>query len=147
MFNHDVSELWKKSDEFDSKKVGFCCSWMSIMCHLLPFVKHELNVEYFKNLVSVLLSRILSSNFHIRTYAEASLLKLYLICKDQQLDKQFLDNFEVKSLISFMYSIVKPTLDDKEKHANLLMTHFYFQFNPKSDYCIDVRSQTVFYLA
>lgn len=140
MFNHDVSQLWKKSDEFSSKKVGYCCSWMSIMCHLLPFIKNELIVEYFKNLVSVLLSRILSSNFHIRTYAEASLLKLYLICRAQTLDSKFLDNFEVKSLVNIIYSIVKPTLDDKERHANLLMTHFYFQFNPKDDYCIDVRS-------
>jgi hypothetical protein len=90
---------------------------------LKTFEKHLYNflffkILYFKNLVSLVLSQVLSPNFHIRTYAEATLMKLHLLCNDKEStshklnDKIFTGHSEIKPLLDVIYSILKDIIDE-----------------------------------
>ena len=76
-------------------------------------------VDFFKKMIPITLSQIVSNNFHIRTYVEANLLKLYTMMTQPYPGvanglnhPQFTEHAEIKSLKSCIYSIVKSTIDE-----------------------------------
>jgi tRNA guanosine-2'-O-methyltransferase len=151
-FNFD--QFWNKSKQFSHKKVGYVCSWLSVLTNLAPLIpSNEMKINYLKNLTSLILSQVLSSNFHIRVHVEAILIKLYsLFTKPLNEmstglnDPNFLKDSQVESLVNQIVSIIKPVIDDKERHSNLCLNHFYFNFDPIEDYCIEVILYTFPYL-
>ena len=152
----EEDNLWKKLDDVcfsclnsctsfnlfilkaSNRKVGYICSWISIMSQLTPFIDDKklvysslfrvfsskfnsflFKVSYFKKLVSLVLSQVLSPNFHIRTYAEATLLKIHLISNDDKNKtklngQKFKEHEEIKPLLSVIYSIIKDIIDEYE---------------------------------
>lgn len=69
--------LFENLKNFSSKKVGYTSSWLTILTNLAPLLpSNSEKIAYLNGLLPVILSQILSSNFHIRTYVEAALLKL-----------------------------------------------------------------------
>ncbi len=69
------------------------------------------------NLVPAVLSQILSSNFHIRTYVEATLIKLHvMLTKPYPSIKNGInhltENPPIKTLTKQLYSIIRPILNE-----------------------------------
>ncbi len=76
----------------------------------------ESKINYLVNYVPVVLCQILSSNFHIRTFVEAILVKLYTeITSNPNGGSSALgltENAQIKVLIGQIYSIVRPVVDE-----------------------------------
>jgi hypothetical protein len=113
----DLSYFWKKVEHFTKKKVGYTCSWLSILTQLAPVVPKEQRANYIKMLLPVILSQILSSNFHIRTFVEATLIKLYTMINEPfENTGNGLNNPELteqlKSSNDQIYSIIRATIDE-----------------------------------
>lgn len=108
-------DLFGNLKTFSSKKVGYTSSWLTILTNLSPLLIYDKEkIAFLNGLLPVILSQILSSNFHIRTYVEAALLKLNKLLNDPYPDTntglnhpnvtenqtvQFL-NKQIKSIIS-----------------------------------------------
>ena len=67
----------------------------------------------------VIMSQILSSNFHIRTFVEAILIKLYTdmtepisVSNNGLNDSKFIENRDIKILFRQIYSVVKTVIDE-----------------------------------
>ncbi|CAF0769437.1 unnamed protein product, partial [Brachionus calyciflorus] len=147
--NFNPEFLFEKLKNFSSKKVGYTSSWLTILTNLTPLLKNNQDkINYLDNLIPVILTQILSSNFHIRTYVESTLIKLnkllnepYPNIKTGLNDPEIVQNERVKILKRQIDSIIGTPLNDKDRHANILVSHFYFQFNPMDDYTIE----TIYY--
>ncbi len=85
------------------------------LVHGLLLVFRSFKAAYFKSLVSLVLSLVLSSGFHIRIYSESTLIKLYTMFhetgKDNGLGSVRLDP-EVQSLMKIVYSMSKQIIDE-----------------------------------
>ena len=67
----------------------------------------------------VIMSQILSSNFHIRTFVEAILIKLYTdmtepisVSNNGLNDSKFIENRDIKILFRQIYSVFKTVIDE-----------------------------------
>lgn len=101
------------------------------------------------NLVPYILSQILSSNYQIRTYVEALLVKFYRllttpldVCATGLNSVEFLSDPTVRSTTKQIYSIIKPAIEDTERNASKMFKTFSFQFHPIDDYSVE----TIYYL-
>jgi len=76
--SYDLFALLAKLDQFSHKRVGYTCSWMAILTHIIAFIedKHK-RATYFNALIAKIFSQIFSNSFHVRTYVEAILIKMY----------------------------------------------------------------------
>lgn len=88
------------------------------MTQLAPVVPIEQRAHYVEMLLPVILSQILSSNFHIRTYVEATLIKLYTMINEpfETNGLNGLNNPELseklKSSKNQIHSIIRATIDE-----------------------------------
>jgi hypothetical protein len=67
----------------------------------------------------VVMSQVLSSNFHIRTFVEAILIKLYTDMTEPVNesinglnDSKFIENKDIKIIFRQIYSVVKSVIDE-----------------------------------
>jgi hypothetical protein len=118
-YKYDMELFWHKLDSFTNKKVGYTSSWVSLLTNLAPIVSDNDSIKicFLQNLLPLILSQILSSNFHIRTYVEASLIKLHLLITQPYPDvKNGLNHLQndpqIKALIRQIYSIIQPILNE-----------------------------------
>ncbi|RNA18150.1 putative methyltransferase TARBP1 [Brachionus plicatilis] len=145
----NFDDLFHTLKNFSSKKVGYTSSWLTILTNLAPLLNNDSEkITYLNGLLAVILSQILSSNFHIRTYVEASLLKLSKLLNDPYpkiktgLNRpEIVQNQSITILSRQIFSIISANITEKGRHANILVNHFYFQFNPIDDYSIE----TIYY--
>jgi len=92
-----------------------------------------------------LLSQILSTNYQIRTYVEAMLVKLYRMLTSPYMSTTqnglnapaFLANLKVKNTTENIYHIIKPAIEDKDRNASKMLKTFAFQYHPLDDYSIE----------
>ena len=135
--NFEFNYFWNKVENFNSKKVGYTCSWLSILTQLAPVVPVSQRVIFVNMLLSVIFSQILSSNFHIRTFVEATLIKLYnMITEPFETIGNGLNNPELSEKLQSskkkIYSIIRATIDEYKTFFYILMKqlfniHFYFK--------------------
>jgi tRNA G18 (ribose-2'-O)-methylase SpoU len=134
----DLFSLFIKLENFSHKKIGYMCSWLAVLTHLIFIINdYNLKSNYFISLIPLILSQILSSNFHVRTYVEAILIKIFTNLNDSKRNEEFLRNEKVKIILDQIYSIIHTIIDDKERHSSIILKHFYFQFDPIDDYSLD----------
>ena len=113
----DLNYFWSKVELFTSKKVGYTCSWLSILTQLAPVVPESKRADYIQMILPVILSQILSSNFHIRTFVEATLIKLYTMINepfsvvDNGLNNPLFVE-KIKMSNQQIYSIIRTTIDE-----------------------------------
>ena len=87
-------------------------------------------------MMPIILSQILSNNFHIRTYVEATLLTLFTMRTQPYPEMTnglnqpaFTENAEVSSLKSYIYSIIKSTIDEYEPAGSCCFCQANSAFN------------------
>jgi hypothetical protein len=113
----DLNYFWTKIENFSNKKVGYTCSWLSILTQLAPVIPESKRADYVQMILPVILSQILSSNFHIRTFVEATLIKLYTMINEPfTVVDNGLNNPKFVEKIKFtnqqIYSIIRTTIDE-----------------------------------
>lgn len=86
---------------------------------MILFLLNLKKINYLNNLLPMIMSQILSSNFHIRTYVEATLIKLdnllnqpHSIVNNGLNSPGITDNDQVKILKKQIQSIIGPTLKE-----------------------------------
>jgi hypothetical protein len=83
----------------------------------------------------VIMSQVLSNNFHIRTFVEAILIKLYTdmtesanVTNNGLNDPKFIENKETKILFRQIYSVVKSVIDEYNIFLKSRICFYIFKF-------------------
>ena len=95
--------------------------------------------------VPYILSQVLSTNFQVRTFVEALLVKLYKMItqpfspttKTGLNDPSFTRDPQIITTLSQIDAIIKPAFKDTNRHANKMIRQFSFQFHPLDDFSVE----------
>ena len=124
-----------KAKLFSSKRVGFTISWLTVFTQLASLMPSSSDkLAYLNALVSLILGQVLSNNFHIRTFVEAVLVKIYT-------DHLDTGSSCFDSVTRQIEPIVCSVAGDKERHAQLVMSYVNFRLRPLGDYSLE----TIYY--
>jgi hypothetical protein len=74
-------------------------------------------ISYLENLMPIVLSQVLSSNFHLRTFVEAILLKLHYFFNETHAQnglnsRSLLASSQISSIRKQIYAIIKTSIDE-----------------------------------